>query len=89
MELLQAKGAEVSYNDPHIPALRAGRKYNFALASVPLTETSLGQVDCVLMATDHDAYDAGFILQHARLIVDTRDFFPADNPEAAGKLYKA
>lgn len=89
MELLQAKGAEVSYNDPHIPALRAGRRYNFALASVLLTETSLGQADCVLMATDHDAYDPGFILQHARLIVDTRDFFSADNPEAAGKLYKA
>lgn len=89
MELLKAKGAEISYNDPHIPTLRPGRKYDFALTSTPLTETTLAQADCILLATDHDTYDPTFILQHARLIVDTRDFFPATSPEAAGKLYQA
>jgi UDP-N-acetyl-D-glucosamine dehydrogenase len=90
MELLQAKGAEVSYNDPHIPELRAGRKYNFGFTSTPLTPETLAEADCILLATDHDAYDPNFILQHARLIVDTRDFFPvASRPEAAGKIYKA
>lgn len=89
MELLQAKGAEISYNDPHIPILRPGRKYDFALTSIPLTETTLAQADCILLATDHDAYDPTIILQHAKLIVDTRDFFPAASPEAVGKLYQA
>lgn len=89
MELLQAKGAEISYNDPHIPALRPTRKYHYTLTSTPLTEENLAQADCLLLATDHDAYDPNFILQHARLIVDTRDFFPADTPEGSTKLYKA
>jgi len=88
MELLRAKGAEVSYNDPHIPVLRAGRKYDFGLASTPLTEANLAQVDCVLVATNHDAYDPAFIFEHAKLIVDTRNLF-VGMPEAAGKVYKS
>lgn len=89
MELLQAKGAEISYNDPHIPALCASRKYDFGLTSVPLTEASLNQVDCVLIATDHDAYNSAFIGRHARLIVDTRNMFPDSAENATCKVYKA
>jgi len=70
------KGAQVAYNDPHIPALRPGRKYDFGLASTPLTEQTLTAADCVLIATDHDAYDYPFILEHAPLIVDTRNVYP-------------
>ncbi len=29
--------------------------------------------DCVLIATDHSAYDFDFIVKHARLVVDTRN----------------
>jgi UDP-N-acetyl-D-glucosamine dehydrogenase len=90
MELLQAKGAEVSYNDPHIPALRPVRKYDFRLTSVPLTEESLALVDCVLVATDHDSYDRPFILRNANLIVDTRNMFSGVDPDACkGKVYPA
>lgn len=89
MELLLARGASVEYNDPHIPALRAGRKHDFGLTSTLLNEFNLAQADCILLVTDHEAYDAAFIMQHAKLIVDTRDFFFADTPEAANKLYKA
>jgi UDP-N-acetyl-D-glucosamine dehydrogenase len=89
MELLSRRGAEISYNDPYIPVLRPGRNYDFGLTSTSLTETTLAETDCILLATDHDAYDPTFILQHAKLIVDTRDFFPATSPEAARKLYKA
>jgi UDP-N-acetyl-D-glucosamine dehydrogenase len=88
MELLSAKGATVSYNDPHIPSLRPGRKYNFGLVCTPLTEANLNQADCVLIATDHDAYDPIFILQHARLIVDPRNLF-ADISDTFGKVFKA
>jgi len=75
MELLTKKGAEVSYNDPHIPNLKAGRKYDLGLTSTLLTAENLAAVDCVLVATDHSAYDYDFILEHARLIVDTRNVF--------------
>lgn len=88
MELLSVKGAEVSYNDPHIPVLRPVRKYDFGFVSTPLTEANLSQADCVLVATDHDVYDPTFIFQHARLIVDSRNLF-ANLPETSGKVYKA
>jgi UDP-N-acetyl-D-glucosamine dehydrogenase len=75
MELLMAKGAEVQYNDPHIPKLHAGRKYNYDLSSTELSAENLARTDCVLVATNHTAYDYDFILEHAALIVDTRNVF--------------
>jgi UDP-N-acetyl-D-mannosaminuronate dehydrogenase len=88
MELLMEKGAVVTYNDPHIPVLRPGRKYDFGLASTPLTRQTLADADCVLIATDHDAYDYPFILEHAPLIVDTRNVYP-DPAATAGKVFPA
>ncbi len=75
MEILLKKGARVMYNDPHIPVLKAGRKYDFGLSSTPLTAENLGQADCVLVATNHSSYDYDFILEHSSLIVDTRNVF--------------
>ncbi len=74
MDHLLNKGAIVTYNDPHIPNLPQMRHYpNLEMASQPLTAEYLGQQDCVLIATDHTAYDYSWIGQHARLIVDTRN----------------
>lgn len=87
MELLLERGAAVRYNDPHIPALRPGRHHDFALTSTPLTAENLAAADCVLVATDHDAYDYTFIREHARLIVDTRNVFPGGVDD--GKIYRA
>jgi UDP-N-acetyl-D-glucosamine dehydrogenase len=88
MDLLMEKGAKVTYNDPHIPALRPGRKYDFGLTSTPLTQQTLAAADCILIATDHDAYDYPFILAHAPLIVDTRNVYP-DPAATAGKVFPA
>jgi UDP-N-acetyl-D-glucosamine dehydrogenase len=38
-----------------------------------LTPEFLASQDCVLIATDHSAYDYEHIVQHARLVVDTRN----------------
>ncbi len=75
LELLQEKGAEVHYNDPHIPALQPMRKYSFDLKSTELTAETIAAMDCILLATDHSVYDYPFILAHADLIVDTRNGF--------------
>lgn len=75
IEILLEKGADVQYNDPHIPALKPVRKYSYGMPSTPLTEENLSSVDCVLVATDHTAYDYDFILKHANFIVDTRNVF--------------
>ena len=88
MELLQEKGAEVHYNDPHIPQLKPVRKYSFSLKSMELTAETLATMDCILLATDHSAYDYRFILDHADLIIDTRNAFNGLQG-AAGKVVQA
>jgi UDP-N-acetyl-D-glucosamine dehydrogenase len=73
MELLAGQGAILSYNDPHIPVLPSMRHYDVPrLASEPLTADYLARQDCILIATDHSAYDWEMIARHARLVVDTR-----------------
>ena len=76
IEILESRGAEVSYNDPYVGSLRARklRHYEtFELDSVELGEAALREADCVLIATDHGAYDYEWIVRHARRVVDTRN----------------
>ena len=89
MELLQASGAVLSYNDPHIPTLPSMRHYDVPrLASEPLTPEYLASLDCVLIATDHSAYDWDFIVRYAPLVIDTRN--ATENvTESRHKIWKA
>jgi UDP-N-acetyl-D-glucosamine dehydrogenase len=74
MDLLLKKGAQVSYNDPHIPVLPRMRHYShLKMNSQPLTPEYLVEQDCILIATDHSAYDYAMIVRNAGLIVDTRN----------------
>ena len=72
MDLLQAKGAHIDYSDPHVPVFPRKRDYHFDLQSVTLTPESIASYDCLVVATDHDGFDYPQLVQHARLIVDTR-----------------
>ena len=69
------RGADLTYNDPHIPSLPKMRHYPQVppMDSQELTETYLKSLDCALIATDHSAYDYEFIVRHSPLIVDTRN----------------
>jgi UDP-N-acetyl-D-glucosamine dehydrogenase len=74
MDLLLGKGAIVQYNDPHIPLLPPMRHYpHLRMASQDLTPAYLASQDCVLVVTDHSAYDWPWIAEHAPLIIDTRN----------------
>jgi len=74
MDLLLHKGALVEYNDPHIPVLPATRNYpHLQMTSRELTAEYLQSRDCVLIVTDHSAYNWSWIAQHAVLVVDTRN----------------
>ena len=74
MEMLLARGANLTYNDPHVPRLPRMRHHDVPdMESSPLTAEYLGAQDCVLIATDHTAYDYPFIVKHARLVLDTRN----------------
>jgi UDP-N-acetyl-D-glucosamine dehydrogenase len=74
MDLLLKKGAIVSYNDPHIPVLPSMRHYpHLQMTSRELTADYLRSQDCLVIVTDHSAYDWAWIVEHAALIVDTRN----------------
>ncbi len=74
MEMLLARGAIVSYNDPHVPRIPQMRHHRVPdLVSQELTPKMLASQDCVLIATDHSAYDYDFIVEHAPMVLDTRN----------------
>lgn len=86
---LRRLGAEVIYNDPHVPECRGHRHYpDIDMESVELTDKLLASVDMVLLLTDHSTYDYGFIQRHANCIVDTRNAFLRNNI-ADSKIHKA
>jgi len=79
MEILEEKGAQVAYSDPHVPSFPHMREHHFDLASVPINPETLKEFDCVLLATAHNAFDYPLIAAHANLIVDTRGVFKSFN----------
>jgi UDP-N-acetyl-D-glucosamine dehydrogenase len=74
IHLLRERGAEVAYCDPHVDTVRLD---GYSLSSVELTAEALAAADCVVVVTDHAAYDWEWIAARARLIVDTRNAIKA------------
>ena len=72
IEKLEHLGAHADYNDPLVPKTHRMRRYDLQMSSVPLNPQTLASYDCVLIATNHSAYDWQMIADHAKLIVDTR-----------------
>jgi UDP-N-acetyl-D-glucosamine dehydrogenase len=73
IELLQAKGAKVDYNDPYIAATHKQREHDLRMKSKKLSPATLKRYDVVLIATNHSDYDYREIVRHAQLVVDTRN----------------
>lgn len=75
LELLKQKGARINYHDPHISSLPSMRRHpNIEeMHSLHLTASSLQEQDCVLVVTDHSVYDWSWVVEHAPLVVDTRN----------------
>ena len=72
LELLIERGARVEYSDPYVPRFPRMRAHYLDLESVPLEAKTLELYDCIVLVTDHDAFDYALIRRHARLLVDTR-----------------
>jgi len=66
---LHQLGAAVSYVDPHVPTLAEG---SLQMQSVS-PFASFAPYDCVVVVTDHTAFDYPRLVMEAKLIVDTRD----------------
>jgi UDP-N-acetyl-D-glucosamine dehydrogenase len=69
--LLEKRGAKVTYSDPYVPTVRLdGRQ----LCSQDLN-TSAANADCVVVITNHKAFDYAEMLKASKLVVDTRNAF--------------
>ena len=79
--LLHAKGAKVSYTDAFVPEVH-GREWSggFDLHSVDVPRGALGQYDCVVIVTEHKAFDYDALVAEADLIVDTRNAIKTPHP---------
>jgi len=100
MNIVAHKGGIIEYNDPHIPKLKLSAEItvkevgmtphgeathkNGIMESAPLTAETLAKADCVVLTTNHSAFDKKFIKQHAKLIVDMRNMIK----ESSEKVYK-
>ena len=70
IEMLLAKGAKVSFADPHVSELQTNDE---SFTAVPVTAETLRGTDCVVIIADHRAFDYDLIAREAPLIVDTRN----------------
>jgi UDP-N-acetyl-D-glucosamine dehydrogenase len=70
IELLARRGADVSYSDPWVPALKEGAH---TLQAVPEADGLRARPDCVVICTDHSTFDWQALVNSGIPIVDTRD----------------
>lgn len=81
MEHLRDRGAEVAYSDPNVPVFPKMREHHFDLSSVDLTPETIASYDAVVLLTNHSDFDYDMILQHAKLVVDTRGKYRRADPK--------
>jgi UDP-N-acetyl-D-glucosamine dehydrogenase len=66
MLLLARRGGQISYTDPHVPLMK--------LEELELkSQDDFSEADCVVIVTDHSAFDYKALVERAPLIVDTRN----------------
>jgi len=73
MEELLDLGALVDYNDPYVDRIGETRQTHHRPVSVELTAENLSTYDCVVIVTNHSVYDYPWIVDHSRLVLDTRN----------------
>ena len=70
LKMLMDKGARVTYSDPMVPDLR---EEGIEMASRDVREALESGTDCVVLLTNHSAFNYPEIVHLAPLIVDTRN----------------
>ncbi len=84
IQLLEEKGANVTYHDPYVPSMRLDHNGPArTVRSVELTEQWLQGADCVVIVTDHTTYDWRWVIANSRLIVDTRNATASARPHVS------
>jgi UDP-N-acetyl-D-glucosamine dehydrogenase len=85
IHLLGKRGSKVTYSDPFVPRLRADGFLANAMESVE-PDQAAADSDCVVIVTDHKAFDYARILDRAKLVVDTRNALKGISSEKIVRL---
>ena len=70
IRLLEERGAEVVYHDPHVPSFREDGHQRL---SVQFSDDELQRADAVVIVTDHSSVDYQRVVDLAAVVVDTRN----------------
>jgi len=70
IEVLEARGAHVSFHDPYVNVYEVGGQQ---VPYVPLTPETLAAHDVVLIVTDHSSVNYDEVVRHAKLVFDARN----------------
>ncbi len=70
LHLLGEHGATLSYHDPFVPSVTIGER---KFVNKPYSAKGLKTFDAVVVTTAHSAFNAKEILDHSRLVIDTRN----------------
>ena len=68
--LLEKRGACVTFHDPHVAQVRL--EGDTIMKRSDYSDALLENADCIVIITDHSAYDWQHVLDHSTLVVDTR-----------------
>ncbi len=74
ISLLEQRGAQVVFHDPYVAQVRL--EDGLVMKRTEYTDVLLEKADCVVIITDHTAYDWQHVLDHSSLVVDTRHTTP-------------
>jgi UDP-N-acetyl-D-glucosamine dehydrogenase len=74
-KLLRQEKSLVDYHDPYVSCIKGLQEAEGTVYSKELTQECLKSYDCVLLTVAHQRFDYPFIVQHTRLIFDTRNAF--------------
>ncbi|MCZ6766280.1 MAG: nucleotide sugar dehydrogenase [bacterium] len=78
IRLLQQEGARVSYHDNLVNGDPVELR---DVENVELTEETVSSCDCAVIVTGHSGVDYDFVLEHAPVIVDTRNVFKGNDSD--------
>ncbi len=90
IELLEGRGARVSYYDPHVPVIPETREHAplAGRRSIEWSPEALARFDAAMILTDHDCVDYALLVEASGLVIDTRNA-AASVPDPDGKVVKA
>jgi UDP-N-acetyl-D-glucosamine dehydrogenase len=90
MDLLKARGAEISYYDPFVPVIGPSREHGHwaGTKSIQWDKSVIAGYDLVLISTAHDAVNYKELGNWAKVIVDTRNIM-SQVPNPTARIYKA